>query len=118
MNGDELSLLINNDGRIYKEYIIPTQKNLARHIVKGEYNVTLANKAWLNLVEAVIKDARFKREIMREFELTSDQVARISMSIKREAAKWTMMHQMSEVDDKFKKMTALKAAGKPWSMKD
>jgi hypothetical protein len=104
MDGEDLALLINNDGRIYEEYLKREAKNLARKMVKGEYNVTLAKKAWLNVVEAVLKDRKFKREVMREFELTEEQAAHIPIAIRREAAIDVMDHQNEMVQFMYKHM--------------
>ena len=112
MDGEDLALLINNDRRLYEEYLKPIAKNLARKMAKGEYDATLAKKAWLNVVEAALKDAKFKREVMREFELTADKAAHIPITIRREAATDVMEHQNEMVQFLHKQMLLVKKTRK------
>jgi hypothetical protein len=115
IDGEDLALLINNTNYLYEQYIILTQIGLSKHMIRGDYSVTLAKKAWYNVVEKAIKNPKFKREIMREFELSAEQVNHIPIAIRREAAEDVMEHQSEGVVSKYKKMLALKQAGKPWT---
>ena len=48
---DELVLTIVNDGDLYRQRVQPIVKNLAKKIVKGVYDKTLAVKLWKYLAD-------------------------------------------------------------------
>jgi len=48
----ELVLYIENDGDLYRQTTTPIMKNLAKKMLKGTYNHTLAVKGWTYLANA------------------------------------------------------------------
>lgn len=50
-NVRELVLYITNDADLYRQRITPIVKNLQKHLAKGRYNATEAQKSWKRLAD-------------------------------------------------------------------
>lgn len=74
----ELTLFIDNDGKLYEQVTKPLMNNYAKKKVKGNFTKTLALKGILNLVEAG------RKKYIKDF---GSLGARVSMETKKEVAK-------------------------------
>jgi hypothetical protein len=51
----ELKLFIDNDSRLYRQRFLPIMRNLSNKMKKGQYKPTLANRAFMYLVNDGVK---------------------------------------------------------------
>jgi len=89
----ELTLFIENDGRLYQQITTPIINNYAKKKVKGTFNKPLALKGLLNLVEAG------RRKYIKDFGSLGGTV---SMDTKKEIAKqlYSMINESATFEAK------------------
>jgi len=104
----ELALTILNDGQTYHRVIRPTILNYARKRVNKTYDREMAIKGIVNnIVEPGL--TRYRREW--------GPIGRVNRATKERAAREILSGMMDEIRDAEARMKALKAAGKPWTLR-
>ena len=53
--GDELLMYLQNDGQLYRQRTVPIEKNLKRKADNSKFDIKLAPKLWMNLVNDAVK---------------------------------------------------------------
>ncbi|MFA5136951.1 MAG: hypothetical protein WC489_06220 [Patescibacteria group bacterium] len=107
----ELALYIENDAGLYRQQYKPIALNFARKKVKGQFNKQLAIKGIIHLVESG------RRKYSKEFGARG-QILPMNAATKEECAKLLFPGIHDEANYFYKKMKALKDAGKPWTLRE
>ncbi len=98
----ELYLYIENDGQLYRQMYQPQVMNMARRIVRGDFNPEKAVKLVVYLVEEGIRRYR------KEFGLGT-----VNRATKEAAARMLLPYMTEQAQEKAREITASKKRARP-----